>query len=98
MLRMVQGIDQRLDALLCGGRRSDEWLSSNDEAETAAFVLRIENLVIERVLLQKGNAGDYRKYGEVVGEEYRMDYNELKDRIADFEKKCESEMMVGQCW
>ena len=98
MLRMVQGIDQRLDALLCGGRRSDEWLSSNDEAETAAFVLRIENLVIERVLLQNGNAGDYRKCGEVVGEEYRMDYNELKDRIADFEKKCESEMMVGQCW
>ena len=27
-----------------------------------------------------------------------MDYNELKDRIADFERKCKTEMTRGQCW
>ena len=93
-------MDQRLDALLRGGKGSDVWLSSLDEDETVAFVSRIEKLVVARVGLQRGNAGDCGRYGEVVGEEYRMDYNELKDRVVGFEEKFRYTMTCqhGQCW
>jgi len=98
MLLMIQGINQRLDALLCGRNGSDVWLSSRDEDETNAFLFRIQNVVIERVRLQNGDTRDFGGYGEMVGEEYRMDYNELKGRIADFERKFQVEMTKRQYW
>ena len=71
-----------------------------DESEAYAFVLRIENIAIQRVRLQGGDPRDIPSHGVDIGKEYEIDYNELKKLISNinFDEKCERYMKMGQCW
>lgn len=62
------------------------------------FVDRIEQITMTRERPRSNDIRNIPGYGKIIGEEYRMDYNEMKGRIGDFEIKCHTFMTVGQCW
>ena len=66
--------------------------------KTNAFVTMIEQIAMERVRLQGGDQRNIPGVSEIIGEEYRIDYNNLKSTVRNFENDCEKAMKVGQCW